>query len=148
MQPLPAVKTGKTESGLQFSYYEGSWKNLPDFKKLTPVKTGVANKVNLEKIGHGDNQFAVVLEGFVDLPKTGTYQFFTRSDDGSKLYIDGELVVDNDGDHGAFWEYGTTILEKGNTACGLNILMLRATSTSVQASWMKRVLGRSLRKGC
>ncbi|MEZ4953244.1 MAG: metallophosphoesterase [Saprospiraceae bacterium] len=113
MQPLPAVKTGKTESGLQFSYYEGSWKNLPDFKKLTPVKTGVANKVNLEKIGHRDNQFAVVLEGFVDLPKTGTYQFFTRSDDGSKLYIDGELVVDNDGDHGAFWEYGTTILEKG-----------------------------------
>jgi acid phosphatase type 7 len=113
MQPLPAIKTGNTESGLAFSYYEGSWNFLPDFSKLIPVKTGISPKVNLENIGYRDDHFAVVMEGYVEVPQTGTYQFFTRSDDGSKLFIDGELVVNNDGDHGAFWEYGKTILEKG-----------------------------------
>lgn len=31
---------------------------------------------------------------------TGKYTFWTASDDGSKLYIDGKLVVNNDGLHG------------------------------------------------
>lgn len=113
MQPLPAIKTGATQSGLSFKYYEGNWQYLPDFSTLQPVKTGVSKKVDLQNIGHRDNQFAVVLEGYVELAATGTYTFFTRSDDGSKLYIDGELVVDNDGDHSVNWKYGTTILEKG-----------------------------------
>ena len=34
------------------------------------------------------------------MPRAGTWKFFTESDDGSRLWIDGELVVDNDGVHG------------------------------------------------
>lgn len=113
MQPLPATKTGKTTPGLTFRYYEGNWNQLPDFNQIQPVKTGVTDTVDLEKMGFTGNHFALVLEGYIELPKTDTYQFFTRSDDGSRLYIDGELVVDNDGDHGAFRKQGTTILEKG-----------------------------------
>jgi len=45
--------------------------------------------------------FAIDYTGrfYVDPP--GTYQFRLTSDDGSKLYIDGHLVVDNDGIHTA-----------------------------------------------
>ena len=32
-----------TSSGLDYSYYTGSWSALPDFASLTPVKTGVVN---------------------------------------------------------------------------------------------------------
>jgi hypothetical protein len=31
----------------------------------------------------------------------GVYGFFTDSDDGSRLFVDDELVVDNDGLHGS-----------------------------------------------
>lgn len=113
MQPLPAVNAGKTEAGLKYGFYEGKWKHLPDFNQLKPTKTGITEAVSLEKIGYEGDHYGLVLEGYVDLPTTDTYKFFTRSDDGSKLYIDGELVVENDGEHGAQWEYGTTILEKG-----------------------------------
>ncbi|MEY3050628.1 MAG: hypothetical protein RLY31_413 [Bacteroidota bacterium] len=114
MDPLPAVRTGPTAEGLTSTYYEGEdWEQLPDFRHLTPVHSGISPDVSLGAARHRPDQFALVLEGYVDLPVTGTYQFFTRSDDGSKLYIDGELVVDNDGDHAASVEYGTTVLEKG-----------------------------------
>lgn len=113
MAPLPAVKSGKTQKGLTYAYYEGRWDFLPNFNELTPTKTGTIPSVNETNLEHADNHFGLVLEGYVQIPKTDTYTFFTRSDDGSKLYIDGQLVVDNDGRHGAFWEYGTTILEAG-----------------------------------
>jgi hypothetical protein len=38
--------------------------------------------------------------GFLRVPSTGSYVFQTRSDDGSLLYLNNELVVDNDGNHG------------------------------------------------
>ncbi len=37
--------------------------------------------------------------GILRCPKDGTYTFATESDDGSQLFIDGKLVVDNSGLH-------------------------------------------------
>jgi len=41
----------------------------------------------------------VNFSGFIDVPADGQYTFYTSSDDGSKLYIDNQLVVNNDGEH-------------------------------------------------
>lgn len=113
MSPRPAVQTGDTEPGLSYRYYEGDWDYLPSFDALQPTASGVAATVTEDGLAQRPDRFGLVLEGYVELPATDTYTFYTRSDDGSKLYIDGELVVDNDGQHGAFWEYGATILEAG-----------------------------------
>ena len=43
----------------------------------------------------------MVYRGWVDVPNTGTWTIGTLSDDGSKVYIDDELIVDNDGLHGS-----------------------------------------------
>lgn len=45
--------------------------------------------------------------------KEGSYSFFTRSDDGSKLWIDQKEVVDNDGDHGVREKGGKINLKAG-----------------------------------
>jgi eukaryotic-like serine/threonine-protein kinase len=37
--------------------------------------------------------------GVLKVPRDGSYTFFLSSDDGSLLYIDGEKVVNNDGNH-------------------------------------------------
>ncbi|UWX54058.1 PA14 domain-containing protein [Maribacter litopenaei] len=47
------------------------------------------------------DSFSIRYRGQIDITTSGNYTFFTNSDDGSKLFIDGVEVVDNDGDHGA-----------------------------------------------
>jgi PA14 domain/PEP-CTERM motif len=42
----------------------------------------------------------VVLTGFLNITTSATYDFELASDDGSGLWIDGSLFIDNDGDHG------------------------------------------------
>ena len=48
-------------------------------------------------------------------PNTGDYTFWTSSDDGSMLHIDGVLRVNNDGLHGMMTRSGTVTLTGGQT---------------------------------
>ncbi|MEM8955959.1 MAG: PA14 domain-containing protein, partial [Verrucomicrobiota bacterium] len=45
-------------------------------------------------------QFLVKVFGQIEAPITGTYEFALESDDGSLLYLDDSLLIDNDGTHG------------------------------------------------
>lgn len=60
-----------------------------------------------------ENKCGMVWRGFLDIPTTGAYQFWTESDDGSLLSIDGEMVVNNDGDHGMEEKSGIVNLQRG-----------------------------------
>ena len=44
--------------------------------------------------------YAVRFTSYLKVEYSGTYTFYTLSGDGSALYIDGKMVVDNDGLHG------------------------------------------------
>ncbi|HLP95706.1 MAG TPA: alpha-L-fucosidase [Saprospiraceae bacterium] len=55
----------------------------------------------------------MVWKGLINIPETGGYEFWTASDDGSLLSIDGEIVVNNDGDHGTQEKSGIAHLQKG-----------------------------------
>lgn len=46
-----------------------------------------------------EDYFNFQFEGFLYINKSGSYQFQTTSDDGSRLTIDNTLAVDNDGQH-------------------------------------------------
>jgi len=112
VKPLQPAKTGDLKPGIQFNYYEGDWDSLPDFNKLTPVKTGIINNFDLSEKIKGD-YYGFVFEGFIQIQQDGIYEFMTDSDDGSRLFIDGNLVVDNDGLHGMVQEKGAIALAKG-----------------------------------
>lgn len=113
MEPQSAVSIRNTKSGLSYRYFEGSWNNIPDFSTLQPVRTGIAKSVNLTAFEHQEENIAVVLEGYLDISSTDTYQFYLTSDDGSKLFINDQELIDNDGLHGSKSLFGTTILEQG-----------------------------------
>lgn len=113
MKPQPALKGAGKKRGLQYKYYEGDWDRLPDFSQLPVVQSGVIPTIDVDQIAHQDNQFGVVLEGYIEVPETGTYTLYTYSDDGSRLYLNDQLLVDSDGRHSAKYIHGTTILEKG-----------------------------------
>jgi len=98
-RPKPA---GALPGGLRYSYYEGAWEKLPDFAALQPARTGVADgKFDLTAMPRTQD-FGVVLEGLLNVPVTGHYVLILNSDDGSKLWLDEQPLIDNDGMHGAW----------------------------------------------
>jgi hypothetical protein len=65
-----------------------------------PVRQGVVRAFDVTPRGR-DSQFGFRYSGFLKVPTRGVYQFALTSDDGSPLWIDSQVVVDNDGLHGA-----------------------------------------------
>ena len=97
---------------------------MPDFDLLTPVYTfvtanlDVSDRVYTEGFPTPEMQyvvedFAIRFRGELAIDTPGLYHFGLYSDDGAKLYIDGTLVVDNDGIHGPKGETGIITLTAG-----------------------------------
>ncbi len=57
--------------------------------------------------------FAIDYTGTFTVPSTNIYRFKIKSDDGSRLYIDGVQIIDNDGMHGPKEKEGSVYLEAG-----------------------------------
>ncbi len=112
--PLPSVQVDRESltPGLTRALYEGDWDRLPAFDELEPVSASVVEAIGLEGVEQADH-FGMVFSGYVDVPQTGLYAFYVTSDDGARLYIGGELVVDNDGLHGVIEDSGMVRLEEG-----------------------------------
>ena len=106
-------------SGLSRSYYEGSWSNVPDFDKLTPLVEDRSDNFDLKALKNAQGQppksnFAVRFQGLLQVPADGEYQFWTRSDDASVLRVNGQIVVNNNGAHPPTERNGKIRLTAGN----------------------------------
>ncbi|MEZ6124409.1 MAG: c-type cytochrome [Planctomycetaceae bacterium] len=86
------------EPTLTFDYYEGNWDSLPNFDTLTPKSSGSASSFDPASAPK-KNQFALRFKAYLHLPGDGEYQFWLGSDDGSRLIIDDQEVILNDGVH-------------------------------------------------
>lgn len=93
----------KTESGLAYRFYElsGNPTSLPDFGQLPITSTGhvptqlLGQSIDVSKIaGERQDHFALHLAGFIQVPVDEVYHFHLASDDGARLLIDGEQVID------------------------------------------------------
>jgi alpha-L-fucosidase len=78
--PNPDVKLNGIAQGLKYSYYEGSWDQLPDFNALKVVAAGVTSTFDIFLRKQSD-YFGFQYEGFILLPEDGIYSFYTDSDD-------------------------------------------------------------------
>ncbi len=110
--PRPAVECGEMTNGLRYAYFEGDWERLPDFGALEPVARG--NVADFDLTPRRINErYGLRYTGFIRVPSAGVYRFFVTSDDGSRLYIGDELVVDHDGLHSAGQRAGQLALAAG-----------------------------------
>ncbi len=109
--PRPAAAAA-TAPGLRFVCVEGEFSRLPDFEALRPSASGVVPSISIQPRSR-EHLFALRFTGFVRVPADGVYRFYTKSDDGSRLWIADSLVVDNDGLHGAREESGVIALAAG-----------------------------------
>lgn len=104
-----------TNQGLKYAYYEGIWSMLPDFQALSPKKTGKVSNFDLSPKLR-DSNFGFDFSGNITIAKDGNYTFFTSSDDGSRLYINNQQIVNNDGLHAPVEKSGSVYLTKGQHA--------------------------------
>src|SRR5262249_35907474 len=95
-----------------YSYFEGNWDKVPDFDKLKTKASGTAPGFDLGVARRNDN-YAVKFEGYFRLDRDGDCSFALHSDDGSRLWIDGKLAVNNDGVHPPQEIRGSIKLTKG-----------------------------------
>ena len=100
-------------NGLNYEYFEGEWSKISDFENLTPLKKGKSTGFDLAAIKGREDHFGIKFHGSVSIPTSGNYTFYLLSDDGSKLYIDGKLIIDNDGSHGELEKAGSIELAQG-----------------------------------
>jgi predicted phosphodiesterase len=111
--PQEPANPGNTQPGLAYSYFEGEWNAIPDYSSMQAVKTGVTKDANLNGIDTREDSWGLSYTGYIDIQKDGLYTFYTNSDDGSKLYINDKLIVNNDGSHATIDKTGGAFLKKG-----------------------------------
>ena len=101
----------------------GQIHRMPDFDLLTPIYTFVTANLDVSKRDYTEGfptpemqsvveDFAIRFRGELAIDTPGLYRFGLYSDDGAKLYINGRLVVDNDGVH-TKGKGGSITLSKG-----------------------------------
>jgi hypothetical protein len=114
---------------------------LPDFSKLTPVGSIYTKKIDIpvQDFQNGFpgvtdrfEWFAVRYTGSFNVSAAGAYKFRLASDDGSKLFIDGKLVIDNDGVHPVEEKDGTVNLTAGGHTLVLEYFQGPATEIALQ----------------
>ncbi len=107
-----AVDAPATSAGLRYDYFEGDWTRVPDFAALKPGSSGVAAGVDLTPSKRAE-LFGLRFTGLVRIETEGVYTFHLKSDDGSRLRIGEEVVVDNDGRHAPLEISGQAWLKPG-----------------------------------
>jgi hypothetical protein len=117
---------GSADSNLalkgEIYYLEDGAPSLPDFNSLTPIGTIYANVLNISSrsfdsgfpgVTERFEWFAIKYTGTFNINQEGGYAFRLLSDDGSRLIIDGNLVIDNDGQHSPKSVSGKAYLTQG-----------------------------------
>src|SRR5579872_6982050 len=126
-QTGPPVKFGVTvvlPTGLKGQIYKlkTNTDHLPDFARMKPIGTIYTTSLNIPPqdfregfpgVSKRIEWFAIDYTGRFWVDKPGTYGFLLTSDDGSRLYIDDQLIVDNDGAHPPVDRSGTVEMTGG-----------------------------------
>ncbi len=112
VEPKPGKSLSSLKSGLLYYYYHGEWDKIPEFNGLSSKQQGVASSFELAKETTQEN-FAIDYQGFITITSDDVYTFYLSSDDGSRLYINEEIIIDHDGLHSASVKKADIALGKG-----------------------------------
>ena len=128
------------------AYYPGvELTQLPDFDTLTPFHTWMVANIDVPHIPYTRGfpelgadileNFAIRLRGQLKVETAGTYNFKIQSDDGAQLYINGELIVDNDGWQSFTIKYGSVMLTDGYHDLEIRYFQGPPAHIGLQWSW-------------
>lgn len=119
---------------------------LPDLNAMTPV--GQIDALQLDVSPRAwesgfpglpslQEWFAVQFVADLVVPETGMYEFKISSDDGSNVYIDKALLINNDGVHSVIVKTATRQLTKGTVKLGVDWFQGPRKHIALQLYWRK-----------
>ena len=134
-------------------WYDWPERNLPaDFATLgEPDVQGVKTNLDLEDLDDTKNHFCALFETTLPVKQEEEYNFTLTTDDGSRFYVDGELLIVNDGAHGPIEKKVSKVLSKGKHALkieffdfdkGQTLVFKYATSTIPERELDNTVMAR------
>ncbi|MEO0796226.1 MAG: PKD domain-containing protein [Verrucomicrobiota bacterium] len=102
--------------GIEYTYYQredwfSEFQNI-DFDTEPVDDTGTLTNFDISS-NTSPNLFLFRFTGYVYIDTPGDWTFYTTSDDGSRMFVNGTRVVNNDGVHGTQTRQGTTSLGVG-----------------------------------
>ncbi len=100
------------QQGLNVEVVQTSQYSVQALQYASILKRGVAINFDLDPLCK-EEKCGMIWKGYLFVPETRGYQFFLESDDGSQLELDGQVVVNNDGDHGMEEKTGNAYLQQG-----------------------------------
>ena len=110
---LKAKNVKPSQKGIAYTYYEGPFTHTDHMKTQgKKIEEGILPTISIDQ-APAEDHFGYDFKGLINVPAKGIYTFACYSDDGSMLYIDGKLVVDNNGSHSAERNAGRIALEEG-----------------------------------
>jgi fibro-slime domain-containing protein len=121
--------------GLTAQYFtNAAWGGLPSPSVVDPAPS--TKSIRQHWKGAPPEHFSVQWTGFLSVPESASYLFATTSDDGSWLYIDERLVVDNGGAHVSSTQSARVSLTKGPHRIRLDYTQLGGT-WAFEWSWAR-----------
>jgi len=111
--PLQGVNFTATARGMKYLLLSGDFKSVDQLAKAPVIDSGVTQTLSTSAFKNNIKGFGVIYTGYIHADTDGDYGFSTISANGSQLFVDDQLVVDNDGRHGVFEQGGSVPLLKG-----------------------------------
>ncbi len=114
-KPVPSncLKTPDGAKGLKAEYYDSyDFSDEPVLVQVDPnVDYDWGGDPPIDELGASD--FSIRWTGTLIPPATGTYTLVLTSDDGSRLFLNDQLLINNWGDHQEESQTATLTLQKG-----------------------------------
>ena len=107
-----AIDVTPTGKGVKYEYYEGDFHEIADMKPETKKAEGVMQNFDITKAQREDG-FGFVFKTLILVPETQKYMFTNISDDGSCVWLDGKLIINDDGSHSENYTEAYAEMEKG-----------------------------------
>ena len=98
------------------------WDYKPEIEQTTPLGYVYTQSLNISErnltvpfpgIPEDMKIFAIIYTGNFEIRDSGEYLFVLKSDDGSRLWIDGKEIINNDGMHKFTTKAAKPVLSKG-----------------------------------
>lgn len=108
------IAAAANQSGLRAQYYQGKDFTNLKWSQIDPTVNFTWGTNAPNSIVPADN-FAARWTGQVRAKTSETYTFYTRSDDGIRLWVNGQLLINNWTDHDVIENSGSIVLTAGQS---------------------------------
>lgn len=118
--------------------------SLPDFNNLGIEKTICLNQLDIAERAFDEGfpgvqdlieWFGLDIKFTVDVPVNGNYTFALTADDGARLFVDNDELIDNDGLHSPITKTESLFLKRGQHEINIRYFQGPRTQIALELKW-------------